>query len=68
MSIVCLLNDSPGARERNSEERAVQECGCASSPTRWLQMCREHGTLSENLHQAAAAEHRLAASIKELTT
>lgn len=68
MAIVCLLNGSVAVRERGSDEVEVLECGCASAPTRWLQMCRPHGTETEELHVRARVEHDTSNLIKELTS
>lgn len=70
MNLVCLLNGSVAVRERGSEGTTVLECGCAytDSPSRWAQMCREHGAPTEALHVRARADHEREASIKELTS
>jgi hypothetical protein len=70
MNIVCLLNGSAAVRERDSEGTSVAGCGCAytDSPSRWLQMCREHGEPCEALHVQAQSDRDREAAIRELTS
>ena len=68
MNIVCLLNGATAVRERSSDEIDVQPCGCASTPIRWMQMCREHGEPCEALHVQARTDHDRNDAIRELTS
>lgn len=66
MSIICLVNGAHEVRERSSEDVDVQPCGCASTSSRWLQMCRVHAELHQMLHVQARKDHDREAAIKEL--
>jgi len=65
MNVVCLLHGAV-VRERSSEEVEVLPCGCASTPTHWQQLCREHGAPCEALHVRARNDHDRDDAIKEL--
>lgn len=70
MNVVCLLNGATTVRERDSEGTTVLKCGCAytDAPSRWAQMCREHGEPCEALHVQARADHDRDDAIRELTS
>lgn len=55
--MIHLLNGATEVRVRSSEEVTVLLCGCAHTPTRWLQMCDADYQPDHALHLQAQAEH-----------
>ena len=53
-TVVLLHGD---VRERSSEGTRVAACGCASTDTRWLQLCEPHAATWIELHEAARIAH-----------
>jgi hypothetical protein len=66
--VIHLLNGSTEIRQRNSDGCTVLDCGCAHTPTHWLQMCDDCYQPDAALHAQAAADHRQQQLEKELTT
>lgn len=52
-----LLNGTKEPRSRNSEGCTVLDCGCAHTPTTWLQMCDAHYAEDHTLHEQARLDH-----------
>lgn len=52
-----LLNGNTETRTRSSTDCQVLPCGCACTPTMWLQMCDEHGLECAQLHESARAAY-----------
>ncbi len=59
---VHLLNDTLAPRVKSSDGCTVQPCGCASTDTRWLQLCETHWLEEKHYRDAARITH--AARIK----
>lgn len=59
---IVLINGSKEPRSRSSESVTVLDCGCAHTPTMWLQMCRLHYTEDRAIHDAALVVHAACAT------
>lgn len=55
MNYVCLINGAHAVRERNSEDMSLLECGCASTDSEWVQLCKAHAIEVTAYSEAAAA-------------